>query len=173
MDDYDGRQVVGMDLHRRPSPLVRMTEDGRRLGTARIINSPAELFKAVGVAGSAPAGHELALARITAVHMAAWLSIESCMLYVVYAGFAGRSDRRAAIAAGVVAAETLVFAGNGFRCPLTDVAEHLGTEQASVTDIHLPRWFAHNLPAIHVPLILLAAFLHGNNIRRARGAGVG
>ncbi len=33
---YDGRQVVEMDLHRRRSVLVRMTEDGRRLGTARI-----------------------------------------------------------------------------------------------------------------------------------------
>ena len=31
---YDGRQVVGMDLHRRRSVLVRMTEDGRRLGIA-------------------------------------------------------------------------------------------------------------------------------------------
>lgn len=40
---YDGRQVVGMDLHRRRSVLVRMTEDGRRHGTARITNSPAEL----------------------------------------------------------------------------------------------------------------------------------
>ena len=28
---YDGRQVVGMDLHRRRSVLVRMTEDGRKL----------------------------------------------------------------------------------------------------------------------------------------------
>jgi DNA-binding MarR family transcriptional regulator len=36
VEDYDGRQVVGMDLHRRRSVLVRMTEDGRRLGTARI-----------------------------------------------------------------------------------------------------------------------------------------
>ena len=35
---YDGRQVVGMDLHRRRSVLVRMTEDGRRLGTAKITN---------------------------------------------------------------------------------------------------------------------------------------
>jgi hypothetical protein len=118
--------------------------------------------------GHDPAGQELALATIKAVHTAAWFSIESCMLYVLYSGFKGQSDQRAAIAAGVVAAETLVFAGNGFRCPLTDVAEHLGAEQASVTDIYLPRWFAHNLPAIHVPLILLAAFLHGKNIRRAR-----
>ena len=32
---YDGRQVVGMDLHRRRSVLVRMTEDGRKLETCR------------------------------------------------------------------------------------------------------------------------------------------
>jgi len=51
---YDGRQVVGMDLHRRRSVLVRMTEDGRRLGTARITNSPAELRKAIAVAGTNP-----------------------------------------------------------------------------------------------------------------------
>jgi transposase len=51
---YDGRQVVGMDLHRRRSVLVRMTEDGRRLGTARITNSPAELRKAIAVAGTSP-----------------------------------------------------------------------------------------------------------------------
>jgi len=51
---YDGRQVVGMDLHRRRSVLVRMTEDGRRLGTARITNSPPELRKAIAQAGKAP-----------------------------------------------------------------------------------------------------------------------
>jgi transposase len=51
---YDGRQVVGMDLHRRRSVLVRMTEDGRRLGTARIINSPQELRREIARAGNAP-----------------------------------------------------------------------------------------------------------------------
>jgi transposase len=51
---YDGRQVVGMDLHRRRSVLVRMTEDGRRLGTARITNSPAGLRKEIARAGTSP-----------------------------------------------------------------------------------------------------------------------
>jgi transposase len=51
---YDGRQVVGMDLHRRRSVLVRMTEDGRRLGTARITNSPAELRAQIARAGKSP-----------------------------------------------------------------------------------------------------------------------
>jgi len=51
---YDGRQVVGMDLHRRRSVLVRMTEDGRRLGTARFANSPAELRAQIARAGKSP-----------------------------------------------------------------------------------------------------------------------
>jgi transposase len=51
---YDGRQVVGMDLHRRRSVLVRMTEDGRRLGTVRITNSPAELRAQIARAGKNP-----------------------------------------------------------------------------------------------------------------------
>ena len=51
---YDGRQVVGMDLHRRRSVLVRMTADGRRLETARITNSAAELRRAIAKAGEHP-----------------------------------------------------------------------------------------------------------------------
>ena len=51
---YDGRQVVGMDLHRRRSVLVRMTEDGRRLGVAGITNSPAELRAQIARAGKSP-----------------------------------------------------------------------------------------------------------------------
>jgi hypothetical protein len=34
-----------------------------------------------------------------------------------------------------------------------------------VTDIFLPQWFAHNLPALHAPLLLLAMGLHLRNIR--------
>jgi len=107
------------------------------------------------------------LAALKLVHTFAWFSIESCMVYVLWAGFRRRSDRRVAVAAGVVATESLVFAANGFRCPLTQAAEHVGAERGSVTDIYLPRWFARNLPAIHVPLIMLAGYLHGRNLRRA------
>lgn len=105
------------------------------------------------------------LAAVKFVHTLTWFSIESCVAYVLWAGFRKQSDRRAAIAAGVVAGETLIFAGNGFRCPLTQVAERVGAEHGAVTDIYLPRWLAHNLPAIHVPLILLAGYLHRRNLR--------
>jgi transposase len=51
---YDGRQVVGMDLHRRRSVLVRMTMDGRKLETARITNSPAALRAVLARCGEHP-----------------------------------------------------------------------------------------------------------------------
>jgi transposase len=51
---YDGREVVGMDLHRRRSVLVRMTGDGQKIETARITNSPAELRRQIARAGTHP-----------------------------------------------------------------------------------------------------------------------
>jgi transposase len=51
---YDGPQVVGMDLHRRRSVLVRMTPEGRRLETARITNSAPELCREIAKAGEHP-----------------------------------------------------------------------------------------------------------------------
>jgi hypothetical protein len=114
------------------------------------------------------AGVTPALLAIKAAHTLVWFSIESCMVYVLYAGLANRTDRRAAVAGAVIASESLVFAANGFRCPLTNVAESLGAESGSVTDIYLPAWFARNLPAIHVPLLALALFFHGRNLRRQR-----
>jgi transposase len=51
---YDGRQVVGIDLHRRRSVIVRMTDDGRKLETVRITNSPAALRREIAKAGEHP-----------------------------------------------------------------------------------------------------------------------
>jgi Transposase len=54
VEAYDGPQIVGMDLHRRRSVLVRMAEDGRKLSTARITNSPARLAAEIRRAGLHP-----------------------------------------------------------------------------------------------------------------------
>jgi hypothetical protein len=113
----------------------------------------------------------LALTAVKAIHTLLWAVIETAVVYLLVAGFRGRSDRRAAIAAGVVAAESLVFLGNGARCPLTGIAESLGAESGSVTDIFLPKWFAHYLPVIHVPVVGLAIYLHGRNLLRASDHG--
>jgi hypothetical protein len=47
-----------------------------------------------------------AIVAIKVVHTVAWLSIEACLLYMLYTGVVRRSDRRAGIAAAVVACES-------------------------------------------------------------------
>ena len=100
------------------------------------------------------------------VHTAAWFSIESCVAYLPFAGLAGRTDRRAALAAGIVFGEASLFVANRFRCPLTELTQSLGAGSGSVTDLYLPKRFAHNLPVIHVPLLVLVVILHGRNLIR-------
>ena len=106
---------------------------------------------------------------IKTIHTLAWFSIESCMVYLLYTGFAKRSDRSVVVATVVVGGDSLIFAANGFHCPLTKLAESFGADNGSVTDIYLPGWFAHYLPVIHVPLIVLAVFLHGRNLLQQSG----
>lgn len=112
--------------------------------------------------------HRSALRAVKAFHTLAWFTIEACMVYLLYSGIRGQSDRRAGKAAAVVAAESFIFAANGFHCPLTPLARRLGDPTGSVTDIYLPKWFAHNLPAIHVPIIIFALVIHTRNLRSAR-----
>jgi transposase len=53
-ESYEGRQFVGIDLHRRRSVLVRMTETGETLETVRISNDPEYLREVMARAGEAP-----------------------------------------------------------------------------------------------------------------------
>jgi hypothetical protein len=117
--------------------------------------------------------HRRALAVVKGIHTVVWAFVESAMLYVLVSGAAGRLDRRAGAAAAIVGAESLVFLANGARCPLTGLAESLGAEDGSVTDIYLPGWLAGSLPLLHVPLIVAAGWLHWRNLRGDRGAPIG
>ena len=54
-EHYVGKQYVGIDLHRRRSVIVRMTESGEQLRTVQIANDPVALaLAAVQEAGSDP-----------------------------------------------------------------------------------------------------------------------
>ena len=48
------RQCVGIDLHRRRSVIVRMSEDGQVLGVDQVMNDPVEFSMAVAKAGADP-----------------------------------------------------------------------------------------------------------------------
>ena len=54
MSEYDGRQFVGIDLHRRRTVIVRQGESGEQLGSSRIVNDPLALAAEIGKAGPSP-----------------------------------------------------------------------------------------------------------------------
>lgn len=54
MSEYDGKQFVGIDLHRSRSVIVRMTAAGERLDAVRIVNDPMTLMTEIGKAGDRP-----------------------------------------------------------------------------------------------------------------------
>ncbi len=112
----------------------------------------------------------VALFGVKSVHSVAFFIIQTAILYLLYAGMRGRSDRTAALAAGIALGESAIYAGNGFRCPLTGVAERLGAESGAITDIFLPKWLARNVANIYVPLLLIAIALHARNVLPRRQA---
>src|ERR1700694_430631 len=54
MCEYDGKQFVGVDLHRQRSVIVRQTDSGEQLSAVRIVNDPVALGLQLEKAGSNP-----------------------------------------------------------------------------------------------------------------------
>ncbi len=54
-EGYDGPQVVGLDLHRNRTVMVRMTPGGDVLESVRFANDAQVLLEQIGKAGDAPA----------------------------------------------------------------------------------------------------------------------
>jgi transposase len=54
MSEYAGQQFVGIDLHRRRSVIVRITDTGEVLESVRIVNDTESLARVIGRAGEDP-----------------------------------------------------------------------------------------------------------------------
>ena len=106
------------------------------------------------------------LHAIKTVHTIIWATVEAAVGYLIFSGITKRDDKLITVSAALVIGETVVFTLNGFTCPLTRLAESAGAESGSVTDIYLPSWLAHALPAIHIPLAVLILYLHRHRFRR-------
>jgi transposase len=54
MNEYDGKQFVGIDLHRQRSVIVRQSESGEQISAVRIVNDPVALGLQLEDAGADP-----------------------------------------------------------------------------------------------------------------------
>jgi hypothetical protein len=105
------------------------------------------------------------LRAIKTIHTAIWATVEAAVGYLIFSGITKRTNRLVTASAILVVAETAIFTVNGFTCPLTQLAESVGADSGSVTDIYLPRRLAENLPAIHIPLAVVILYLHRQRFR--------
>ena len=78
------------------------------------------------------------LALVRGVHTFIYIVMATSTLLLVYAGLTGDQGWWLWVALGLLAVETVVFAGNGMKCPLTALAVSYGAEKGYAFDTFLP-----------------------------------
>ncbi|CAN5147937.1 hypothetical protein BH11PSE2_BH11PSE2_17920 [soil metagenome] len=96
---------------------------------------------------------------VRALHTAIYLVMASASFALLYAGVTGAHGPWLWWVAGLVAAESVVFIGSGFKCPLTAIAVKNGATRQGVADTFLPERMTRHTFHYFGPLIVLAAAL--------------
>jgi hypothetical protein len=126
-------------------------------------------YLTVPIARRIPTRHWPATLRaIKLAHTAIFFSVLAMIFLIAWDGARGRPRRRTAVAAGIALAEAAVFASNNQVCPLSPLAEDLGAESGSVTDIYLPGWLSRRIPVLSGTLLVVGLGLNVAARRRAR-----
>jgi hypothetical protein len=79
------------------------------------------------------------LTAIKILHTLVVVVMFTAILFLLYSGITGQLSKWTTIAFVVISIEVVIYVGNGFRCPLTKMAERLTPAGHPVFDILLPR----------------------------------
>ena len=110
----------------------------------------------------------LALWSIKALHTLIFFIMSGAVFYLVYSTLANRVTRWTWAAVITIIGEGGVLLLFGGSCPLRLLAEEMGEERGSVTDIFLPRWLADRIFVIFTPLSLIGMAVLAVRTWRAR-----
>lgn len=94
---------------------------------------------------------------VRACHTAIYVVMATSTFVLLYAGITGTRGAWLWVAAALVGVESIVFLGNGLKCPLTAVAAKYGARQGS--DTFLPTRITRYTFRVFCPLILIATAL--------------
>jgi hypothetical protein len=109
----------------------------------------------------------MALFLIKLAHSLIFLFMSACVLFVLYSGVANKATKWSYIAIVLLIAEGIALILNDGRCPLATLAEQLGAESGTVSDIFLPAWFApHVVPVCTIPFLIGVGLIVGRRLRR-------
>jgi hypothetical protein len=106
---------------------------------------------------------------IKLLHTLVFFFASSCIGYVVYCGVVGKTNNTLWAAAGIVLLIGLVYAANGFECPLATLVHRLAG-RGDVADIFFPDWFARNIMPVSTGVYLFGVVLVAHHLYRKRKA---
>jgi hypothetical protein len=115
-----------------------------------------------------PRCHGVTLSLIKWIHTIIFLSVAGLIVLYTWDGARRRSGRRTTVAVTVALAESAVYVSNNQVCPLTPLAEDLGAENGSVTDILLPISISRRIPLVSGTVLVLGIVLNVRNWRERR-----
>ena len=101
------------------------------------------------------------LAAIRAIHTVIYAVMTAATVCVLYAGLTGSRGSWLWISLGLLAVESVVFVGNGCKCPLSAVAVRYGAVDGPLFDTFLPERFTRHTFRIFAPLIFVGVVLLG------------
>jgi hypothetical protein len=96
---------------------------------------------------------------IKVVHTVMFVLLSVLLAALLYEVIANRMTALTWIAVTLFLAEGIVLVINGWRCPLTAIAEKLGSSHGQVTDTLLPKWFADHVFQVYSGLFAGALVL--------------
>ena len=104
---------------------------------------------------------------IKLVHTLIFFFASGCIVYVVYCGIIGKTNRYLITCLGIVFAIGVIYAINGFECPLASAVHQLEGRR-DVADIFFPDWFANKIMPVSTGIYLVGAVLVARNLYRNR-----
>jgi hypothetical protein len=88
---------------------------------------------------------KITIFHIKLIHTLIFWVLSACVVFSLFSSISGYITIWTWVAVALVLVESVVLIVSGWTCPLTLLAEHLGTKQGSVADIFLPKWFADRI----------------------------
>jgi hypothetical protein len=101
------------------------------------------------------------LAAVRTVHTAIYLVMVASTFVVVYSAVSGARGAGLWVSLGLLTVESVVFVGNGLKCPLSAIAVRYGAGKGWLFDTFLPERITRHTFQVFAPLILLGFVLLG------------
>ena len=74
------------------------------------------------------------------------------------------------VTAGIAIGESLIYGSNNLVCPLTPLAEQLGAERGTISDLYLPTAVSDRIPLLGGSALLVGLAFHVRRGRERRGS---